>query len=442
MNVRTTAAAGLLAMSGAALSSASAAPADFSFRMSGEPAVLPLQVFHNGTDTYFQFRSDQRVIPAILVEHESSVGVAKYHRAGPFIVVPGVAPRYRVQFGSLSGVVSYTGARVVKASMPATVDSQPAGAQDRAVALPAVASSSAVVGSNAEAVAKAPERSLVASDARTVSKQSTATASTNTEASSAQGQTPSPAAAHEYDVPFESGSTVLGRDAMQALKAALDDGKAVKELTIIGRDDRDYKEGVARQRALAIRKLALDAGVTPQSIVMREAFAQDGASSGTSFSTVRVVRKAAGNPPNAGDDAPITSVGAALATIQRGLSALVALRAIDEGRARDFVVALRTFTDKQKTPDAEDAADRLQNQVWTMGPSDGTAQRGLRRWAERAGMTLDWQADLDYPVRQKIEVRGTARTAVHALRDKLASASIPLSVDLDQNRIIVRRAKG
>lgn len=144
--------------------------------------------------------------------------------------------------------------------------------------------------------------------------------------------------------------------------------------------------------------------------------------------------------------------------VARGMRALARMGAIDQARADSFVDSLRRMVGlggpAPTKPDVQTLAPTVTGGVaqgsaldqvtgvWAMLPADGTAQRGLRKWAEQAGMTLDWQADIDYPINSLILVRGSAREAVDSVRQSLETASTPLKVQIDNNRIIVSNKKG
>lgn len=76
--------------SGASWRAAGAAsrPYDFGWRLSGDPAVAPLQVFDDGRETWLQFAPDQAV-PAIFGVDPAGERVLPYARRDPYVVLAG-----------------------------------------------------------------------------------------------------------------------------------------------------------------------------------------------------------------------------------------------------------------------------------------------------------------------------------------------------------------
>jgi len=432
---RTIAAAALACVSVPAITAGSPTPTasyNFQYKRVGEQQILPLQVFDDGRETYFQFSERAQVLPAILVESAEGMVVSKYHRSGPYVVIPGVASTYRLQFGSLSGAVQYAGparqttaGRANGASGSGAEEHAGLSAPGSQAAAPVVAASSTPAASTAAPTAQpAPVRAfgLVAPLGEMEA-----------------AARPEPVKA-DVQIEFAVGKSVLGPEAMGGLKAAIATGEVAKRV-ITGRDDASYVEGLARARAIAIRAAAVKFGVHAERITMHEGFFPDGADASRPASDVSIIRVATAKSLDPGAPA---SVADALTLVARGMYGLVKLKAIDDARAIEIVAGIRRLVGvKDDGPTAqgqkaEAAPAKLPEETWVIGPADETAQRGLRKWAERAGMSLDWQADVDYPIRALIVVKGSARTAFNALRDALASAKKPLTIDVESTRVIVR----
>lgn len=82
---------------------------DFEYAIKGQPSVTPVQVFDNGTDTYFQF-SPEKSIPAIFAV--SSCGnkvLLEPTVQSNYVVVQGRFSIFSLQIGNKSTSVTYTG---------------------------------------------------------------------------------------------------------------------------------------------------------------------------------------------------------------------------------------------------------------------------------------------------------------------------------------------
>ncbi len=82
---------------------------DFNWRLSGDPAVAPLQVFHDGRDTWLHFAPGQAV-PAVFVDAGQGEQIAAYTRQAPYVVVAGMWPRLVLRGGRSRAQADYLGA--------------------------------------------------------------------------------------------------------------------------------------------------------------------------------------------------------------------------------------------------------------------------------------------------------------------------------------------
>lgn len=437
---------------------------DFTYRMGGERTVLPLQVFDDGKETYFQWRASTQVVPAIIADTPQGPRVATYHRSGAFIVVPGVATSYRLQFGSLTGQVSYAGpARAVTVGSAPTTEqpaAQPAMATPAASPSTAMPKATPVVARNAVSSGYVVDASIAGSAAPPAGVQTAPAETAGAPTPVVRADVP-PAAAgprtQAVRVPFETGRSQMTAAAQREIRRAFAGEGTITSVTIVGRDDSAAQDGLARSRAMAIRAAAIDAGAPASRIRLIEGLMREGDKATTPTSDLRVVRSSLHKAAHDIAGEPST-IAEAIAMVARGMRALARMGAIDQARADSFVDSLRRMVGMggpaPTKPDVQTLAPTVTGGVaqgsaldqvtgvWTMLPADGTAQRGLRKWAEQAGMTLDWQADIDYPINSLILVRGSAREAVDSVRQSLETASTPLKVQIDNNRIIVSNKKG
>lgn len=77
---------------------------DFSWHLSGDRQVAPLQVFDDGRQMWLQFAANAPV-PAIFARNELGDTPLPYERNGPYVVVAGVWPQLVLRGGHLQSVV-------------------------------------------------------------------------------------------------------------------------------------------------------------------------------------------------------------------------------------------------------------------------------------------------------------------------------------------------
>lgn len=102
--------AGCLATpTGPAWTPPAAARYDFNWRLSGERALAPQQVFHDGQDTWLQFAPGQAV-PALFAQSAQGERALPYQSRDPYVVVRGVWPALLMRGGSAVARAQYLGA--------------------------------------------------------------------------------------------------------------------------------------------------------------------------------------------------------------------------------------------------------------------------------------------------------------------------------------------
>lgn len=229
-------AAGMAVSTQAGPYSATIGKFDFTYLIQGDDfRIKPLQVFDDGERTYFQFRSDAP-IPAIL--DATGQKVFTPYKEGPYIVVNG-RPRDFVLALGLS--------RATAVHADVASGAQPRPDVGRAPAGPAMISTRYTqparydAGDATASSYAAPVRGDV------VEWQE-------------QGRT------QDQPVLFAKGSATLSkaaRDGIESLARRID---ADTKIVVIGRDDPSQKDGLAEQRALALRNALTGAGVPRDSI--------------------------------------------------------------------------------------------------------------------------------------------------------------------------------
>lgn len=105
---------------------------DFSYRLSGDRRVAPIQVFDDGRQTWLQFAPGQ-VMPAVFVQQaDKGLQLADYQQQGPYLVLQGTAGQIDLRIGDIMARAEYTGtvarqpaAVTVPASAPAVLSPAP-----------------------------------------------------------------------------------------------------------------------------------------------------------------------------------------------------------------------------------------------------------------------------------------------------------------------------
>ncbi len=82
---------------------------DFSYRVSGDRRVAPVQVFDDGRNTYVQFKTGQTV-PAIFTADDSGERLASYTSTSPYVVINGTTRELVMRIGGVSATAQYEGA--------------------------------------------------------------------------------------------------------------------------------------------------------------------------------------------------------------------------------------------------------------------------------------------------------------------------------------------
>lgn len=81
---------------------------DFSYRVSGDRRVAPVQVFDDGRNTYLQFKNGQTV-PAIFVADDNGERLAAHSTSGPYVVITGTGRELLMRIGGVTSRAAYEG---------------------------------------------------------------------------------------------------------------------------------------------------------------------------------------------------------------------------------------------------------------------------------------------------------------------------------------------
>lgn len=211
---------------------------DFRYVIKGEPGARPVQAFDNGERTYFQFQPD-RPVPVIMVAEGQTM--LEPQREGPYVVVASRARDFVLVLGRARATVLHVDVA--------------SGAQPRATAAAASAQSPTAPGTYMQ-----PPRHD-AGDATTSSF------ATPVRGDVVEWSLPGPI--REQPVLFALGKADLSSSARRRIAFLATHIQPGTRVTVLGRDDPSQKDGLAEQRAYALRNALIAAGM-PQEAVSAE----------------------------------------------------------------------------------------------------------------------------------------------------------------------------
>lgn len=421
---------------------AGAAQFNFSYQFGGERKILPLQVFDDGTNTYFQFRQSNAMVPVIMSESGGQSYVSNYSVYGPYVVVPGVASSYRLKFGALEASIVQTGGR---ATVAVPTPENPAAASP----LIAVATTAEPRTVATRYVSYGPVNPVVGAGvpAASVGRNS----QVDVAGIVAGG-------AVTFRIPFAVDSSKLTPSSMKAISEALRGQDEIGSVTVIGRDDHNYKDGVAADRARVLAGALVRYGVPEGRITQRVGIPRDDDKTKVPTSDLVITRVAARSSASVNGlatqdvpagQAPLGAVSSALNAIRQGLVSLVRLGWMTQARSDAAMEVIAGSGPKQgaptaealvatgKAPSAAAASMASATETWTMTPADGSVLDGLAKWAARAGMEFESRSGVDYPIKGVITVRGDAKAAVRHVEGLLSKAKQPIRARFEGNKLVI-----
>ncbi len=423
---------------------------DFAYEMSGDYRVKPVQVFDNGTATFFQFRAGEP-IPAIFTAGSTGLVHATPEMDGPYTKVAGVARNYTLRLGYGQGIVSYAGAELPNnVAQPARTSSsgslfaavvQP-GLQPDPRQVPRARTSMDRLLASATGGLEALPRSVfdeqpqprIAVDvnsyavpvkgdiaqfqptgmsphvsANPYSSQSPATARSASGSGSSNVYGGAPARLQETNIQFAIGSTKLGQKGLDSLRPIAKAHTPTSRYEVVGRYDASYKEDVATARANAVAAMLVSAGIPKEfiSVVTTETLIPLPQAGVTTGATVSV--RDAGTAVAAHAFVDTTQIqNATLAALANSLRD----RRISQAQAASQIDAVRSATNARFVQPIA-GFQEAQISKWHMRASDVNVHGVLQRWANDAGWQLIWKNGPD------IKVSGDAEM----IRDGFVSAA-------------------
>jgi hypothetical protein len=355
---------------------------DFSYEISGDNRVRPVQVFDDGRSTYFQFRSGEP-IPAIFAQGAAGASLQMPQLEGPYVKVPAVAGQYALRLGYGTGRVAYVGAAHgpgASGGLSAPV-SPPRAVKVAALTPPPMtrllAASQMVSGMPRDLFpAPAPKISLEENSYATPLKGDAVEWSSSTERTK------------DHAIMFSRDSTKLSPAAVKLIRSLVSAARPSARYEVIGRDDDNHLERVAEGRARAAVAALVAAGVPKSSLTERTtAEAKEAGKGQWQGVTLRVWDSVAPVPPTRADH-DVASVVSRLRAGRITPSEAVAL--IEQAR--------RAPAQATSAPAAVASAPPPAITSWAVRKADETIEEMLLRWGKDAGWRVVWQGAPSVPI--------------------------------------------
>lgn len=377
LSVVTTAAAILFGSMPAAIGSSAqrVGQYDFTYFTSGEMRATPVQVFDDGKSTYFQFRAGE-AIPAIFQMKDGKTDLLVPTFEGPYVRVPEVAGRFTLQIGRSQAQVVYGGQ-----------------GREGSPNITAVNANGMKTPYNGNGYPASPNVKLVASLSSGIEVIKNDALESNSYATPVKGDRVTWKDAEtktaNYQIWFNKGSYALtkyGQDQLAANKAIY---KAATKITVIGRDDDSYKEGIEVERAKVIKAALLKLGVDEARVAVKTGVHIEPLS-GRWASDIRVETV---SPTQISRPDAQSLQSDKNAYVRANLDALVKAGAITQEQAAALI---RKPLDQRTVATVPDTEVSKNTEVPPSGfdfkSSDKSISQTMRRWAAATNYQVVWEA--------------------------------------------------
>jgi outer membrane protein OmpA-like peptidoglycan-associated protein len=353
---------------------------DFSYDSTGDARVRPVQVFDDGRNTFFQFRSGE-AIPAIFIMSGSGPVLAMPEIQGPYVRINATAAGYLLRLGYGIGQVKYGGPG--RAALPAQMLPQPtpntmAQAQS---ATRLLAAAQQINGLPADMFnAPAPQPRLE------VNSYATPIKGDKVEWSGGASTT------YELGVPFRIDSKKLSPTSLKAIKGLAARAARATRVEIVGRDDPSHKDGTADARAEVVASVLAGAGV-PRAVMAMKSTAQvkDQTNKSVEGVTIRLIEQPKAEPTAVASSSDARSEAAVMEIVRR-------LRSGELSPAGAAEMLERTRTAVPPAAAMPVPLTALAPRQWAMRKTDETVQKMLDRWAKDSGWRVVAEGSPTVPI--------------------------------------------
>lgn len=215
---------------------------DFEYAIEADQRVRPIQVFDDGTNTFFQFPKAE-ALPAVFRVGAKGPELLTLQFEGPYLRATGIGAEYLIRLGSYNGRVAYSRPGRFQ---PVAAPANPSPSQWTPAARASTPLSRAMEEQGAVAL-EANSYAIPVKGDRMV----WTTGSPRTE---------------EISITFPAGSSKLSADQLRKIKALSQRVQGQYSVRITARDDDELKEGVEQARGAVIRAALLQQGLKGESI--------------------------------------------------------------------------------------------------------------------------------------------------------------------------------
>lgn len=415
---------------------------DFTYLTSGEMRATPVQVFDDGRSTYFQFRAGE-AIPAIFQFKEGKPELLVPTFEGPYVRVPELSGRFALQLGRSQAQVIYGGQ-----------------GRDAGASIAAVNTSNGLkTAYTGNGYPSNPNVKLVATLTSGLETLKNDALEANSYATPIKGDRvtwkDSEVKTETFQIWFTKGAYTLTKYASEQLIANKATYKNATAITVIGRDDDSYKEGLELERAKAIKSALIKLGADETKIVIKTGV-MGVAQNGRWASDIRVESVMPTQVARA--DNPVSKTDKC-ASVKANLESLVRAGAMTQQQAQAMwrkstdtscAAILETETNAAKPAAKETAVAAAQPaeppkplEVPPTGfdfkASDRTISNTVRRWAAATNYQVVWDAPAssDAPINgDAVMTAAHMKEALEKIVSTMQNKGYDLQATLYSNRVI------
>lgn len=424
--------AGVLAIAPSAMSASGnrVGGYDFGYATNGQGRILPVQVFDNGRETYFQFRAGDP-IPAIFQVKGKEAKLMIPTFEGPYVKIADTAARYTLQLGRVQAQVVYV-----------------AGGRDEGIRVGAFD----VDGQQLAPAAgtRDPKARLVASLENGAQYINVTALEANSYATPLRGDRiewkDTEITTEEEKVWFPKGQPYLGKNALRDVAALGSRVRTATSITIIGRDDTSHKVGLEAERANAIKQALVRAGV-PSNVISVRTGGAGKEENGLWPSDIRVEMTSPTRVARGGNGNSDTAQANIRQLLKSGVinadQAAIMLRRVGvqeaQIRAQQEEVVRPVAAEKPLSAEPVKRHVEVPEGGFQFRVTDRTVSSTLRRWAAETGHQLLWEVPTAYDAR----ITGNATMHADGMKDAVEKVLLsmqrkgyPIQATIYSNRVI------
>lgn len=419
---------------------------DFNYIASGSLSIKPLQVFDDGTFTYFQFATD-RDPPTIFSVRMGRERLETVERVGQYTAIRGLHPHYELRAGDALASVTYRGFNEKTGKIESDLE--------RRVGAAGVYMSGEAAPSDISEGGKLIDRTEIT-----------------------------------YKIPFRRGAASIQDEGLKAIKKLAGKVTAYDEIIVYARPDREGEAPVTGKRAEAIYKELIKQGISADRVTSREQEASrpenglfysevlvragTGAKTPTNMRPVianRYTQEEGGRSGAVFFEGREPAIKSAVRGMGRDITMRDALMQIipsqyqiyNDGVSMDSLVTWAGDKDWTKplhdvvrqagisaVVNWEERSITLTNAVsdamarragvpqgsWSILRADAFLSKTLVRWGKAAGWQVSWDASNDFPVTVEANFSGSFEDAVTHVVNAISGTDYPIKATFHSNNVV------